>query len=91
MPARRVVELTVWDVAHIIVRRGARRTIRGGPALPGSFPSRTSDFPAVCSYFVKFRICLRRRRMDCGVEGGHVRLSATKTSRWIKLLGVSFP
>jgi len=68
-PAHRVVELTVWDVLSL-----GFDGVGAGHLVEGQRFQVTNLLPTQ-----------KNAWMDRGIEGAHVYLSTSKTSRWIKL------
>lgn len=94
-PARRVVELTVWDVLSLALDGASAGQFGEGQAFQVSLTA------IYLLNFFELRILFLRRLpfsqvtnllptqknawMDRSAEGAHVYLSSSKTSRWMKL------
>ncbi len=98
-PANRAVELTVWDVLSLSFDEAPVGQFKEGQRFQVRLASHV-DFSffflglrqelVVCSLFLFSQVTSllptqKNAWMDRGVEGAHVYLSTSKTSRWIKL------
>ena len=90
-PANRVVELTVWDVLSLSFdeapvgqfKEGQLFQVRSNRSNPAHY------FWILLNFFSQVTNLLPTQKnawMDRDVEGAHVYLSTSKTSRWIKPL-----